>query len=114
MSIDEHVRSKFSISCRAFHPLHRNTLRGFAEIHIEELRLTIRDVALHEKGTARWAQLPAKPQIRDGELVRDEADKIQYVHLMDFDSRAVRDAFSAAVIRAVLEFAPAAFEDEAV
>jgi len=33
---------------------------------------------------------------------------------MDFDNRAVPDAFSAAVIRAVLEFAPAAFECEEV
>jgi hypothetical protein len=114
MSVNERVRGKFSVTCRSFHPLHRNTLRGFCEIRIDELRLIIRDVALHENGTARWAQLPAKPQIRDGELIKDEANKIQYVHLMEFDSREVRDAFSAAVIRAVLEFAPAAFEDEAV
>jgi hypothetical protein len=38
--------------------------------------------------------------------------KIEYFHLMTFDSRAVSDAFSAAVIRAMLEFAPSAFEDE--
>jgi hypothetical protein len=104
--------SKLSVSCRAFHPLHRNTLRGFAEIRIDELCLSIRDVALHQKGDARWAQLPAKPQVRDGALVRDDSGKVQYIHMMDFDSRAVRDAFSAAVINAVLEFAPAAFDDE--
>jgi len=31
---------------------------------------------------------------------------------MNFETRAVADAFSAAVIRALLEFAPAAFEKE--
>src|SRR5215468_2152075 len=101
---------KLSIQCRAFHPLYRNTVRGFAEIRINELRLVIRDIAIHEKGSARWCQLPAKAQIRDGELVHDEHGKIQYFHLMSFDNRAVSDAFSAAVIRSLLEFAPSAFE----
>jgi hypothetical protein len=100
--------SKFSVSCCAFRPLHRNTLRGFCEIRIDELRLTIRDIAVHQRSNARWVQLPAKPQVRDGELVTDNDGKIQYVHLMSFDNRAVSDAFSA------LEFAPAAFEKEGV
>jgi hypothetical protein len=103
---------KLTVSCRGFRPLQRNTLRGFCEVHIAELRLTIRDVAVHEKDESRWAQLPAKPQLRDGELVHDSNGKIQYFHLMSFDTRAVSDAFSAAVIRALLEFAPAAFEKE--
>jgi hypothetical protein len=103
---------KFTVTCGSFHPLVRNTLRGFAEITIVELRLTIRDIAIHAKGDARWAQLPAKPQVKDGALVKDATGKVQYVHIMDFDSRAVRDAFSRAVIDAVLKFAPAAFEDD--
>jgi hypothetical protein len=103
---------KFTVTCGSFHPLIRNTLRGFAEISIAELRLKIRDVAIHQKGDARWAQLPAKPQIKDGALIRDATGKVQYVHIMDFDSRAVRDAFSRAVVRAVLERAPDAFDGE--
>jgi hypothetical protein len=106
--------TKLTVSCRGFRPLQRNTLRGFCEIHIADLRLTIKDIAIHEKGSARCAQLPAKPQLRDGELVHDADGKIQYFHLMSFDTRAVSDAFSAAVIRALLEFAPAAFEKEEV
>lgn len=106
------VSSKLTITCRGFYPLHRNTLRGFCEIRIEELRLVIRDIAIHEKGGARWVQLPANPQVRDGELVHDSDGKIQYFPLMNFESRAVSDAFSAAVVRALLEFAPAAFEPE--
>jgi hypothetical protein len=103
---------KLTITCQGFRPLERNTLRGFVSITIAELRLTIHDIAVHEKGESRWAQLPAKPQVRDGELVTDDAGKIQYWPIMEFASRAVRDAFSAAVIRALLEFAPAAFDKE--
>jgi hypothetical protein len=101
---------KLAITCESFHPLVRNTLRGFASITIHELKLTIHDIAVHEKGESRWAQLPAKPQIRDGELVRDDAGKIQYWPVLEFGSRAVRDAFSTRVIEALLEFAPGAFD----
>jgi hypothetical protein len=53
----------------------------------------------------------AREQFRDGALVKDDADKIQYVHIMDFDSREVRDAFSRACIDAVTRAFPDAFED---
>jgi hypothetical protein len=108
------AQAKFTIRCQEFRPLVRNTLRGFAEIHIAELKLTIRDIAMHRKGERCWAQLPAKPQVKDGALVRDDFGKIQYVHLMHFDSRVVSDAFSAAVVKAVLEYAPDAFEEGGV
>jgi hypothetical protein len=100
---------KLTVTCESFRPLVRNTLRGFAEITIAEMRLTIRDIAIHEKNEARWAQLPAKPQVKDGTLVKDATGKVQYVHIMEFDGREVRDAFSRAVIQAVLECAPEAF-----
>lgn len=101
---------KLTVSCETFHPMVRNTLRGFAEITIAQMRLTIRDVAIHQKGESRWAALPAKPQIRDGALVKDPGTgKIQYTPIMDFDGREVRDAFSRAVVQAVLERAPEAF-----
>jgi hypothetical protein len=105
-----HPTGKLTVTCETFRPFVRNTLRGFAEIVIAELRLTIRDVAIHQKGDARWAQLPAKPQIRDGVLVKDPGTgKIQYVNIMEFDARAVQDAFSRAVVQAVLERQPEAF-----
>jgi hypothetical protein len=69
--------SKLTITCQGFRPLVRNTLRGFVSITINELRLTIHDIAVHEKGESRWAQLPAKPQIRDGELIKDDDGKVQ-------------------------------------
>jgi hypothetical protein len=106
--------SKLTITCESFRPYRRNTLHGFCEILISELRLRIRDVALHQKGTARWAALPSKPQLKDGVQLRDEATgKGQYTNIMEFTGREVRDAFSAAVIRAVLEHAPTAFDETA-
>jgi hypothetical protein len=101
---------KTTLVCTEWRPLVRNTLRGFAQIEIKELRLKIHDIAIHEKDGRRWAQLPAKPQIRDGTLVTDDSGKTQYYPVMSFDSREVANAFSAAVVAAVLKHAPHAFD----
>ena len=62
------------------------------------------------EGRSRWAALPAKPQIKDGTLVKDVTGKVQYTsRCWSFDCREVRDAFSRAVVQAVLERAPEAF-----
>lgn len=98
--------SKLDVECLAFKPLLRNTLRGFADIRIPALRLVIHDVAVHQKNASRWAQLPAKAQLRDGALVKDQTTgKIQYWPVLEFDSRDVSDAFSRAVVVAVLKHA---------
>ncbi len=104
--------SKFTITCTDFRPLHRNMLLGFAQVSVSELKLTIRDIASHQQGEARWAQVPAKPQIKDGALLKDATGKVQYVHIMDFETRAVRDAFSRAVVDAVLQRVPQAFDED--
>lgn len=101
---------KLSVSCHDFRPLVRNTLRGFATIAIADLKLIIRDVALHEKGDARWAALPAKPQVKDGELVKDVTGKIAYAPVLEFTDWPTREAFSNAVVAAALKHAPAAFD----
>jgi hypothetical protein len=105
--------AKFKVTCIDFKCIGRNTLCGFATIRVAELRLTIKDVAVHEKGDARWAQLPARPQIdKDGTAIRDKTTgKVAYSSLMEFDDRITRDAFSAAVVAAVLERDPKVFED---
>jgi hypothetical protein len=100
--------------CKRFSPMHRNTLFGFAEISIPEFDMVLKDVAVHQKNGSRWAQPPAKPQLnRDGAVIRNEAGKIQYMPIVEFGSRASRDEFSQAVVRALLEFARA-FEEEPV
>jgi hypothetical protein len=106
--------SKLTVTCDEFQPVLRNTLVGFAAIRIAELRLAILDVAVHQKGDSRWAQLPAKPQVYcDGELVelvRDDAGRPQYIAMMKFDTPEIREAFSCAVVKAVMEHTPGAFE----
>jgi hypothetical protein len=104
---------KHAIVCTAWRAYRRNTLYGFADIKIAALRLTIRDITVHQQSGSRWAQLPAKPQLRNGQLHRDEAGKLVYATLLEFDSREVRDAFSRAVVEALLDLAPEAFADVA-
>jgi hypothetical protein len=105
--------SKLSVVCTDFKPLRRNTLVGFASVKVPEMRLTIRDIAVHQKGDSRWAQLPAKPQItRDGQVVTKDG-KTQYATILEFDSRAVRDAFSTAVIASLLDRVPDVFAERA-
>jgi hypothetical protein len=89
------------IVCKKFNPPERNTLRGFAEINIADLGMTMRDVAIHTKNGSTWASPPSKPQIKDGVAVKDDAGKIQYTPIIEFGSREARDNFSAAVIEAV-------------
>jgi hypothetical protein len=102
--------SKLTITCEDFKQFHKNTLIGFATVKIEAMRLTIKDIAIHEKNDRRWAQLPAKPQIKDGSVITDSSGKAQYSPIMSFDSREVSDAFSDAVIKAILERDPRAFD----
>jgi hypothetical protein len=107
------MSNKLTVSCREFKPLVRNTLRRFAEVIIAELKLTIKDVAVHTKSNRYWAQLPSKPQIRDGALVKNDEGKVQYLPILAWDSRAVADAFSDDVIKAVRDLVPEVFEGDA-
>lgn len=101
---------KITLKCTAFRPLRKNTLVGFAEIYVAAMKMTIVDIGIHAKGESKWVQLPARPQLRDGMLVRDDQGKGQYVALMQFDNSGTRNAFSQATVAAVLAFAPDAFD----
>jgi hypothetical protein len=103
---------KTSIVCASWRPLHKNTLRGFAEIQIRELRLKVKDIAVHQKADRCWAQLPARPRIDGGKAVTDAEGGVQYFPIMAFDDRATADAFSGAVIDAVLRHDPHALDED--
>jgi hypothetical protein len=105
---------KFTITVAGFKPLIKGTLRGFCTIRISELRLEFHDIAIHAKGEARWAQLPARPQLdHNGTPIRDCASgKIAYSTILEFFDRQTRDAFSRAVIAALLDRCPRAFTIE--
>jgi hypothetical protein len=104
------ARSKLTVRAVEFKPLVKNTLRGFASAHIAEMRITFNDIPVHAKNGRRWAQLPAKAFVKDGELVKNATTgKINYLPMFVWDSHAVADAFSNAVVRAVLEACPGRF-----
>jgi hypothetical protein len=106
--------SKFTVRVDGFKPLRSNTLVGFCTVVIPELHLRIIDLPVHEKNESRWASLPAKAQIdRSGNVRRDERGKIAYSSVIEFTDKATREAFSARVITSLLEFAPAAFDEDA-
>jgi hypothetical protein len=86
--------SKLSVVCTDFKPMRRNTLIGFANIRIAEMMLTIRDVALHEKNGARWAQPPSKPQVsKDGKVITKDG-KVQYSTILAAQPRSRRCSIS--------------------
>jgi hypothetical protein len=104
------MSEKLSVVCLDFKPLCRNTLRGFAVVNIEQMRIVMREVAIHSKGDKAWAQLPSRPWLKTGQVVTNIQGKIQHAPLLEFDSGEVRAAFSNAVIRALLEYDGSALE----
>ena len=79
----------------------RNSLRGFAWVRLPS-GLILHDTAIHERDGKAWASPASKPMLsRDGTVVRDAAGKTQYVPIITFASREIRDRFSAAVINAM-------------
>ena len=107
---------KFTVKVTDFRAFRRNTLRGFATVRVDELQLTIHDIAVHQHDSgARWVGLPSKPLVDSGGNIKRTTDgKIEYVRLFTFDARAVSDAFSAAVITALLDYDQKAFDREGV
>jgi hypothetical protein len=89
-------------------PLVRNSLRGFAKVRIGRAMI-VHDVAVHNSGGRRWAQLPAKPQVdASGVAKRDDRGKILYTPLVEWADRETADRFSESVISAVEELNPGA------
>ena len=101
---------KLTVICSDWRPLRKNTLLGFAKVHVVEMDLVVHDVAVHESHGKRWAQLPSRPWVRGNEVVTDDSGKIQYSPLLEFPRKEVRDAFSQRVIEAVLEAYPRALD----
>jgi hypothetical protein len=100
------MSAKLTVRCLSWRPLCRNTLRGFATVKVEEMRLAFHEVGVHEQNGKAWAQLPSRPWAKDGQLVRGDDGKVKYQPLHEFDTGAVRSAFSDAVVRVVLAYDP--------
>lgn len=90
-----------TITVSGWKPFDRNTMRGFCTVHLPS-GMTLHDVAIHLSNGSWWASPASKPQLtRDGQAVKDDAGKIKYVPVVSFESKAVRDRFSASVIEAL-------------
>jgi len=87
-------------------PYERSTLLGFAKIRIKELRLIIGGVAIRQKNSSRWAQLPSKAMVQDDQLVRGPDGRIRYAKILEFETAEIRQAFSAAVLDAYDSYRP--------
>lgn len=93
------------ITCTAWRPMERNTLRGFATLRIEAIKLTIAECPAHESHGRQWVSLPARPMIdAEGKALRDERGKIKYASILNWESREAQDRFSAAALRAIQDF----------
>jgi hypothetical protein len=104
---------KLSITVEAFTPRRSNTLFGFCTVVVPEVHLRVIDISVHAQNGKRWVSLPSKPWIdRDGVARRSDDGKIIYAPVLEFTDAATRAAFSAKVIKSLLEFAPAALEPE--
>jgi hypothetical protein len=84
-----------------FVKVERNTLRGFAKVRTPS-GIVFHDVAIHRQGDAAWASPASKPLLdRTGHHMKDSNGKAQWVPIVSFTSKELRDRFSAAVIAAV-------------
>lgn len=78
-----------------------NTLRGFLTVRLPS-GLVLHDVTLHQGEDGCWVGMPSKPMLdADGNVVRDERGRIRYVNLINFSTRARRNALSQQILAAV-------------
>jgi hypothetical protein len=84
-------------------PLQKGTLPGFATVELP-IGLTIKECPVFVSGDREWVNLPAKPQIdREGNQRTDINGKAQYVSILEWRDRDLRDRFSEAVISGIRE-----------
>jgi hypothetical protein len=88
-------------------PLLRNSLRGFATVQVGGLK--IHDVTLHEKNGSRWAGLPARPVVVNGQAATDDRGKVRYATVLEWQTKEQAERFSAGVMLAVEAAYPEAF-----
>jgi hypothetical protein len=84
------MSEKFSLRVVDWRPLRKNTLVGVCAVLVVEMRMVIRDIAIHQKGSATWAQLPSKPWIKGGIAVTDDNGKVKYSPVVEFELEGPR------------------------
>jgi hypothetical protein len=104
--------TKLSVLIGEFTPRRSNTLFGFVDVLVPEMRLQIKEISVHERNGRHWIGLPARPQIySDGRVRLNEHGKRQYVPVLQFLDKPTANAFSNRVIEVLLHAYPHAFDD---
>jgi hypothetical protein len=98
------------MALRRWRPMHRATLRGFADIELPS-GLVLHDVAIFAGRNGPWASLPSKPVLdQDGRHRINIAGKPQYAPVAEWRSRELADRFSADVTELVRAAHPDALD----
>jgi hypothetical protein len=104
--------TKSTISIVSFDPTHRHPLIGFASVRVDQWKLTIFDLPVHEDSDGRWVGMPSRPLVDVYGLVRrDTEGSVESVPLLEFDSDEIDKVFSNRVVAELVKFG--AFGDEA-
>ena len=105
--------AKFSIEIKTHTPVRSNTMLGFIDVIVPELRMLFFDLTVHQKDNSRWVGMPARAQLEKetGQVVRDGRGKIAYVPTIGFTDIATKNAFSNRTIEALLEFDRTIFDE---
>ena len=62
---------RMTLTCSNWRTVRRGTLLGFTDVTIVELRLIVRDVAVHQRSATKLMGITArKPSIKNGALAR--------------------------------------------
>jgi hypothetical protein len=106
-----------SIQIEKFRPVSKNTLVGFVDVQMTNIRLVIRDIAIHcfgDRVSGRWwVSLPAKPMF-DAEgvpIINARTGKPDYFAFLRFDTRRAHDSFERQVLAALRSTHPEVFAD---
>jgi hypothetical protein len=96
------ANDKLAITVKTFKPWRQNTLRGFVDLAVPALHMTIVGCVVHVSHGKRWIGLPSKPVLdANGVAARDERGKIRYVPVIQFDAKT-RERFSERAVEALL------------
>jgi len=70
-------------------PYQKNTLRGFFDLQIGPL--LIKGFTYHQKNGKAWVGFPARPELKDGQPVRDDDGKVKHYPVVAVDKDKLGD-----------------------
>lgn len=85
------------ITCTAFKPFPKNTLRGFADLIIPSVGLKILGCTYHEKSTSNWIGLPSK------EFSKSDGSR-RWTPTVDFLDDVAKREFQNAAVQAIKKY----------